>query len=308
MQIVGQTWLSLVGHEVKVSMTCISWSSDSALYLVIMYICIYIILLDYESVWPKVWPQNKCRSLWPTFHGPMILPCILKTIWCMNIIIWDYESVWLDIWPKIIVGHCDLYFIVQWFCVISWRQFDVWTSYFRIMTRHLTSKVNVSHCDIYCMVQSFCLIFWRLFDVCTSYFGIMNPYDLRFDLKINVGQCDLYIPIFNSRMILPFILKTIRCVNIIIWDYDSVWPYVWPQNKCRSHIFHGQVILLYILKTIRCMNIIIWDYESLWPKVWLQNKYRSLWPIFHGSVILPYILKTIWCKNIIIWDYESVWS
>ena len=33
MQIVGQTWLSLVGHEVKVSMTYISRSNDFALYL-----------------------------------------------------------------------------------------------------------------------------------------------------------------------------------------------------------------------------------------------------------------------------------
>ena len=82
-------------------------------------------------------------------------------------------------------------------------------------------------------------------------------------------------------------------MNIIIWDYESVWPYVWPQNKCRSlwPIFHGQVILPYILKTNRCMNVIIWEYVSVWP----QNKYRSLWPIFYGPVILRYILKTIWC-------------
>ena len=37
MQVVGQTWLNLVtltcGHEVKVSMTYISRSSDLALYL-----------------------------------------------------------------------------------------------------------------------------------------------------------------------------------------------------------------------------------------------------------------------------------
>ena len=31
-----------------------------------------------------------------------------------------------------------------------------------------------------------------LFDVCTSYFGSMNQYDPTFDLKINVGHCDLY--------------------------------------------------------------------------------------------------------------------
>ena len=33
MQIAGQAWLNLVGHEVKVSMTYISRSSDFASYL-----------------------------------------------------------------------------------------------------------------------------------------------------------------------------------------------------------------------------------------------------------------------------------
>ena len=60
----------------------------------------YIILLEYESVWPEVCPQNKCRSLWPIFHGPVIVPYSLKTVSCMNIIIWDYESVWHDSWPQ----------------------------------------------------------------------------------------------------------------------------------------------------------------------------------------------------------------
>ena len=114
--------------------------------------CMYIILWKYVSVLPDVWPQNKCRSLWPIFHGPMILPYILKTVWWMNNIIWDYESVWLKVWPQINIGHCDLYFMVKWFC----------------------------------------LIYWRLVDVCRSYFGSMNQYDQTFDLKINVGHCDLY--------------------------------------------------------------------------------------------------------------------
>ena len=152
------------------------------------------------------------------------------------------------------------------------------------------------------MVQWFYLISWRLFDACTSYFGIMNQYDPRFDLKINVGHCDLH---FMVQWFLSCILKTIWCTNIIIWDNELVWPCIWPQNKCRSlwPIFPGQVILPYILKTIRCVNIIIWDYESVWP----QNKYRSLWSIFHASVILHYILNTIWCINIILCDYGSVW-
>ena len=106
--------------------------------------CLSIILQDYESVWPNIWPQNKCRSLWPIFHGPVILPYILKTIWYMNTVLCNYESEWPDVWPKnkcrslcfkIFIGHCDLYFMVQWFCLISWRLFDVWTSYLMIMSQ-----------------------------------------------------------------------------------------------------------------------------------------------------------------------------
>ena len=111
--------------------------------------------------------------------------------------------------------------------------------------------------------------------------------------------------IFHGPVILPYILKTIWCMNITLWDYVSVWP----QNKCRSlwPIFHGPLILPYISKTFWCMNILLQNYESVWLDVWPKNKYMSLWPIFHGPVILPYILKTIWCMNIILWDYESVW-
>ena len=116
-------------------------------------------------------------------------------------------------------------------------------------------------------------------------------------------------PIFHGPEILSCILKTIWCMNIKLWDYESVWLEVWPQNKWRSlwPIFHGPVILPYILKTIWCMNIILRDYGSVSPDIRPQNKCRSLWPIFHGSMILPYMLKTIWCMYIILWDYESVW-
>ena len=53
MQIVGQSWLNLVtwtcGHEVKLSMIYISWSSDCFLYLedYLMYVRH---TLEYESV------------------------------------------------------------------------------------------------------------------------------------------------------------------------------------------------------------------------------------------------------------------
>ena len=169
MQIVGRTWLNLV------TSTC----------------------------------GMKWKSSWPIFYGPVILSYILKTIWCMYIILWEYES--------------------------DDPTFD--------------PKINVGHCDLYSMVQLFCLISCRLFDVCTSYFGSMNQYDQMFDLKINVGHCDLY------SMVQWFCLiswRLIWCMNIIIWDYESVWPKVWPD-------------------------------------VWPQNKCRSMWPIFHGPVTLSYL-------------------
>ena len=59
-----------------------------------------IISSDYEMLWHSVWPQYECRSLWPIFHGPVILLYIWKTIWHMNIILPDYEMVWPDNSPQ----------------------------------------------------------------------------------------------------------------------------------------------------------------------------------------------------------------
>ena len=117
--------------------------------------CMYIILWEYEWVWHNVWPQNKCGSLWPLFHGPVILRYILKTIWCMNIIPWDYRQYDPTFVFKLNVGVCDLYFMVQWFCLISPTLFDAWVSYFQIMRQCDPSfdlKVNVSQHDLYFMV------------------------------------------------------------------------------------------------------------------------------------------------------------
>ena len=135
--------------------------------------CMYIILLEYESVWPDVWPQIKCRSLWPIFHGPVIVHCTLKTIsvWTSLFGIMNQYDPTHDL--KINVGHCDLYFMVQWFCVVSWRLFDVWTSTLGIKgqyDRTFDQKINVCHYDLYFMVHWFCLISQRLSDWGVSYF------------------------------------------------------------------------------------------------------------------------------------------
>ena len=121
----------------------------------------YMLLWNYESVWPDVWPQSKCRSLWPIFHVPVILPYILKAIWCMNIILWDYESVWHNIWPQNKCKSLWPIFHVSVIYLISWWLFDIWTPYLGVMSQYdpiFDLKIFVAHCDLYFMVQWFCLI------------------------------------------------------------------------------------------------------------------------------------------------------
>ena len=54
----------------------------------------------------------------------------------------------------------------------------------------------------------------------TPYFLIMSQYDLKFDLKTNVGHSDLYFMVLF--WILPYILKLIWCINIVLLDYDVI--------------------------------------------------------------------------------------
>ena len=57
------------------------------------------------------------------------------------------------------VGQYDRCLMVQWFCFISDRPFDIWKSYFQIIKWCYTVfhlSMTVSHCDLYFMVQWFC--------------------------------------------------------------------------------------------------------------------------------------------------------
>ena len=114
------------------------------LYFVVQWFCLiswwlfdvwtsyFRIMSQYDSTFDfKKW----CRSLtYISWSSDFAL--YLEDIWYMNTILWDYESVWPNVWPKLNVGHCDQYFMVQWFCLISWRLFDVWTSYFKIVSQY----------------------------------------------------------------------------------------------------------------------------------------------------------------------------
>ena len=199
------------------------------------------------------------------------------------------------------VGQHDPYFTIQWFCLISWWLFDVWTPHFGIMSQYnLTCDLKIFHGPVilHCILK----IAWCMNILLRNYETVWP------DVWPKNKRRSLW-SIFHGPVILPYILKTIWCVNSIFWDYESVRHDIWTQNKCRSlwPIFHGPVFCPYILKTIWYMNTILLDYESVWPNVWPQNICSTLWPIFHGPVLLPSILKIIQWLNIILWDYESVW-
>ena len=139
---------------------------------------------------------------------------------------------------------------------------------------------------------------WRLFDVWTSYFGIKGQYDLTFDLKINVGLCDLYFMdrwlglisprLFDAWMSYFQIMR--QCgpnfdliVNINQHDlYFMVWWFCLISSRYLMDEHHS------------------WYNGSVWHIVWLYQVYVGQWPIFYGPAILLHILKIIWWRNVVL--------
>ena len=70
------------------------------------------------------------------FHAPVILLYTLKTISWINVILGILVLCDTTIDLLINVGHLELYFMVQWFCLISWMLFDV---YFIVKWFYVTS-------------------------------------------------------------------------------------------------------------------------------------------------------------------------
>ena len=181
------------------------------------------ILWDYESVWPDVWPKNKCRSLWPIFHGPVILPYILKTIWYKTTILWDYESVWPDVLPK---NKCrSLWLIFHGPVILPINLKTIW-----YMNTILWDFESIWP-DVW--PKNKCRSLWPIFHgpvilpyilktiyVWTPLFWIMSRYEMKFDLKINVGHCDLYF------MVQWVCLIMVQWVCLISWRlFDISTPY-----------------------------------------------------------------------------------
>ena len=230
-----------------------------------------MILWDYESIWPDVWPQNKCRSLWSIFQGPVILPYILKSIWCMNIMLCDYESVWHNIWPK-----------------NKWRA--LWPTFHGPVI-----LPYISWSSDFALYLS-----WRLIDIWTPYFWIKSQYNPNVWPQ---NICSTLWPIFRGPVILPYILKTIHWLNIMS-QYDLT-------SDLKIFVGHYNLYFMVHWICLISWNCLMYEHHTLelWvsmTNIWLENKCRSLWPIFHGLVILPYILSSSWWMNVILLENESV--
>ena len=211
--------------------------------------------------------KNKCRSLWPIFHGPVILPYILKTVWCMNIILQDYESVWPNIWHQ---NKCrSLWPIFHGPVILPYILKTVWC-----MNIILQDYESVWP-DIW--PQNKCRSFWHI--LWPSDFALYLEAYLIYEhhtLGLWVGltrctpqnKCRLLWPIFHGPVILPYILKTVCCMNFILQDYETVWPDIWHKNKCRSQwpIFYNPVILPYILNSIWWMIVMLLENVCLTSK------------------------------------------
>ena len=130
---------------------------------------------------------------------------------------WDMSQYDPKFYLKLNIGHCDLNFMVQWFCVTSWRLFDVWTSYLGIKGQYdltFDLKINVGLYDLYFMVQWLCLISPRLFDAWVSYFQTVWP-KLWPQSKYKSTW-----PVFHGLVILLNIFKIIWWMNIIVGIMD----------------------------------------------------------------------------------------
>ena len=110
-------------------------------------------------------------------------------------------------------------------------------------------------------------------------------------------------PMAFTLVILPYILKTTWFMNIILWNYESVWPNMWPQNKYRSlwPIFHGPVILAYILKTV-----------CVWTSYFgIMSKYDTMFDLKISEVTVTYISWSsdfaLYVEDYLMYEHHTLW-
>ena len=230
-----------------------------------------IISSDYEMLWHSVWPQYEYRSLWPIFHGPVILLYISKIIWHMHIIFPDNEMVWHNLWPQYDckalwpIFHSPVILLYIWKPI--WHMNIILPDYEMVWHNYSPQYECKSLWPIFhgpVILLYILKIIWHMHIIFSDY----EMYDTTFDLNMNVSHCDLH---FMVQWVCPISERSFGKWNIILPDYKILWHNVWPQYECRP-IFYGPVIF-YMWKTIWHINIILPDYElvlhNIWPEYWV---------------------------------------
>ena len=280
---------------------------------------------------PHQWPWDQGHGLWNITLKFLVKVFFFLLLWKQLRQIGGWTSASLVTlscvpWSE---GHYDPFFTVHWFCLISWRLFNVWTSYFGIISQYdLTCdlKINVGYYGLYFMVQWFCLISWRLFDVWTSYFGIMSQYDRTFDLKINIGHCDLYFMVqwfyliswrlfhiwtpYFGIMSLYDLYFMVQWFCLISWKLFSGWTsYFGIMSQYDPtydlQIFVGHFDLYFMVHWICPVSWRLFDVWTSYVRIMSQYDTTFDLEINVGHCDLYFMIQ--WCCFIIRSDYESVW-
>ena len=96
-----------VGHLFNILWVTTFNSSVIFPYILKTIWCINMIPWANESVWLGAWLQTKRWSLWPIFHGSVIIPQHMKYV--EGYIVFVFPSVHLSFHASVL--HCDLYFM-----------------------------------------------------------------------------------------------------------------------------------------------------------------------------------------------------
>ena len=168
-----------------------------------------------RSVWQKRWTETIYVGQWPTFHGPVILPYIVKTIWWTNVLngILDPCDAKINHIKCMLVS--DLQFVVQWFWLISWRCFDGgmldWRCWFSV-TLILTY-------NYICTYRSVAHILWDSdYALYLQYYLMNKPHSLDIGSDMGHWPVDLYFMIKRFWIIYLFL-------PVVVWSL--IWKYLW---------------------------------------------------------------------------------
>ena len=115
-----------------------------------------------------------------------------------------------------------------------------------------------------------------------------------FDIDLWVMKSRSAWSIFHGPVTLPYILKTIWCMNIIVQDYMLVQLDVWPQKKWRSltltvtYISWSSDFALYLEDYLM--------YESVWPDIWPKRNvgHWDLYFTVHWFCLISWTLRDVW--------------